>query len=80
MPPRELVVRFYAEVWNNRDESVARAILHPGIPLPRLPWSRAPRAGAAFFTTDGHQITELWVPGDIDAVKLQPGGNPEASF
>ncbi|MDA4847199.1 ester cyclase [Hoeflea poritis] len=30
-------------------------------------------AGAAFFTTDGRQITELWVLGDIDAVKRQLG-------
>jgi len=30
-------------------------------------------AGAAFFTTDGRQITSLWVLGDIDAVKQQLG-------
>ncbi len=28
-------------------------------------------SGAAFFTTNGYQITELWVLGDIDAVKRQ---------
>ncbi len=28
-------------------------------------------AGAAFFTTAGGKITELWVLGDIDAVKRQ---------
>ena len=30
-------------------------------------------AGAAFFTTDGRQITSLWVLGDVDAVKQQLG-------
>lgn len=30
-------------------------------------------SGAAFFETDGQQITELWVLGDIDAVKQQLG-------
>ena len=34
-------------------------------------------AGAAFFKTDGAQITELWVLGDIDAIKQQLGvGDP----
>ncbi len=28
-------------------------------------------SGAAFFTTDGRKITELWVLGDVDAVKRQ---------
>lgn len=28
-------------------------------------------AGAAFFTTDGRQITALWVLGDVDNVKQQ---------
>ena len=28
-------------------------------------------AGAAFFTTDGQRIAELWVLGDVDAVKRQ---------
>ena len=37
-------------------------------------------AGAAFFTTDGHQITELWVLGDIDGVKQQLGAPPGAGF
>src|SRR5262245_20879150 len=27
--------------------------------------------GCAFFTTDGHQIVELWVLGDVDSVKQQ---------
>jgi steroid delta-isomerase-like uncharacterized protein len=37
-------------------------------------------SGAAFFTTDGSQITELWVLGDIDAVKRQLGADLHASF
>ena len=28
-------------------------------------------AGAAFFSTDGIQITSLWVLGDVDALKAQ---------
>jgi hypothetical protein len=27
--------------------------------------------GGAFFTTDGRQIVELWVLGDVDSVKQQ---------
>lgn len=30
-------------------------------------------SGAAFFSTDGRQITSLWVLGDVDAVKQQLG-------
>ncbi|MGI9409086.1 MAG: ester cyclase, partial [Hyphomicrobiaceae bacterium] len=30
-------------------------------------------AGAAFFTCDDRQITELWVLGDIDAIRRQLG-------
>ena len=37
-------------------------------------------AGGAFFTTDGRQITELWVLGDIDAVKQQLGAPSGTSF
>ncbi len=37
-------------------------------------------AGAAFFTTDGRQITDLWVLGDIDAVKRQIGVHSGGSF
>jgi predicted ester cyclase len=37
-------------------------------------------SGAAFFTTDRSRITELWVLGDIDAVKRQLGTTPEISF
>lgn len=35
-------------------------------------------AGAAFFTTDGSQITSLWVLGDVDAVKQQLGQGTRA--
>jgi len=134
--PRRLVERFYHEVWNQRDETVAREILHPhfrfrgslgpvltgpdgfiaylfrvhaalagytceiedliesgprvaarmrfggvhrgtffGVPATgkRVSW-----AGAAFFTTERDstergQITELWVLGDVDAIKQQLG-------
>ena len=37
-------------------------------------------AGAAFFKTDGERITELWVLGDIDAVKRQLGAAAEQGF
>jgi predicted ester cyclase len=37
-------------------------------------------SGAAFFTTDRNRITELWVLGDVDAVKRQLGATPESSF
>ncbi len=37
-------------------------------------------AGAAFFKTDGARITELWVLGDIDAVKRQLGAAMEQGF
>jgi steroid delta-isomerase-like uncharacterized protein len=30
-------------------------------------------AGCAFFTTDGRQISEIWVLGDVDAIKQQLG-------
>jgi steroid delta-isomerase-like uncharacterized protein len=36
--------------------------------------------GSAFFTTDGRQITDLWVLGDVDSVKRQLGLSPETSF
>ena len=41
----------------------------------RITW-----AGAAFFATDGRQITSLWVLGDIDAMKRQLGADAEAMF
>ncbi|MBL0898092.1 MAG: ester cyclase [Reyranella sp.] len=37
-------------------------------------------AGGAFFTTDGKQITELWVLGDVDSVKQQLNASRTASF
>jgi predicted ester cyclase len=36
--------------------------------------------GCAFFKTDGHQLVELWVLGDIDSVKRQLGAPFSASF
>lgn len=136
--PRELVERFYHEVWNRADEAVAREILHPDFafrgsldmeksgPEGFIEYMRAVHAalgdyrcvivdllenerraaarmrfvgvhrgpffgaaptgreiewtGAAFFTTDGAQITELWVLGDIDAVKMQLDIGTETRF
>jgi predicted ester cyclase len=37
-------------------------------------------AGAAFFITDGRQILELWVLGDVDAVKRQLNAPADRSF
>jgi len=37
-------------------------------------------AGAAFFTTDRRRITELWVLGDVDAVKAQLGAGAGSTF
>ncbi len=37
-------------------------------------------AGGAFFTTDGRQITELWVLGDVDSVKQQLNASGTAQF
>lgn len=36
--------------------------------------------GGAFFVTDAAQITELWVLGDIDAVKRQLGVGVDRGF
>jgi len=36
--------------------------------------------GSAFFTTDGKQITVLWVLGDIDALKRQLGAEIGSPF
>ena len=41
----------------------------------RLVWS-----GAAFFRTDGRQITGLWVLGDIDSLKRQLGVQSGGDF
>lgn len=46
--------------------------LHRGTLFGIAPTGRAIAwSGAAFFTTDGRQITSLWVLGDVDAVKQQ---------
>jgi predicted ester cyclase len=37
-------------------------------------------AGGAFFTTDGKQIVELWVLGDVDSVKQQLNAPQKAGF
>ena len=36
--------------------------------------------GAAFFTTDGKQIVELWVLGDVDSVKKQLSARSGVDF
>src|SRR5271165_2324514 len=127
--PRELVERFYYEVWNRADEAAAKEILHPDFRFrgslgperrgpegfieylrsiqaalgnftctiddlivtddraaARMTFSGVHRdrlfsvdatgreilwAGAAFFASDGRQITTLWVLGDVDSVKQQ---------
>ena len=136
--PKSLVERFYHKVWNDADEAVARAILHPDFRFraslgperrgpdgfidylrsihaalagytchiddlvtsenraaARMSFTGVHRgrffgveptgrtitwAGGAFFTTNGSQITELWVLGDIDSVKQQLGVPLTASF
>lgn len=37
-------------------------------------------AGGAFFATDGAQIVELWVLGDVDSVKQQLNAPRQADF
>jgi steroid delta-isomerase-like uncharacterized protein len=37
-------------------------------------------AGAAFFREDGGRLVELWVLGDVDAVKKQLGCGAQATF
>ncbi|MBV8441907.1 MAG: ester cyclase [Hyphomicrobiales bacterium] len=127
--PKELVERFYYEVWNRADEAAAKEILHPDFRFrgslgaerrgpgefidymrsihaalanftctiddllvtddraaARMTFSGVHRGrlfsveatgreirwpGAAFFATDGRQITTLWVLGDVDSVKQQ---------
>ena len=127
--PRELVERFYHQVWNRADEAEARKILsadfrfraslgpelrgpggfiaylrsvhaalehftctieeliatddraaarmsfhgrHRGKMFGVEPTGRDIRwSGAAFFKTDGETIAELWVLGDIEAVRRQ---------
>lgn len=48
-----------------------------GVPATDRPISWA---GAAFFDTDGRQITRLWVLGDVDGVKQQLGADPKREF
>ena len=127
--PRELVERFYHQVWNGADEAEARKISQRGLSLPRLARAGAARAGrvdcllasvhaalehftctieeliatedraaarmsfhgrhrgkmfgveptgrdirwsgAAFFKVERDMIAELWVLGDIEAVRRQ---------
>ena len=136
--PKQLVERFYHEVWNQQDEGVAHEILHADFSFRASlgPERRGPDgfidymssvhaaldnyvciiddlietgdraaarmtfrgihqapffgvdatgreiewAGGAFFRTDGQQIVELWVLGDIDAVKQQLGAPSETDF
>jgi steroid delta-isomerase-like uncharacterized protein len=136
--PRRLVERFYFEIWNTGDETVAREILDPGFrfrgslgrervgPDGFIDYMRSIRtaladfeciiddliegdmrvaarmrfrgihsgqffgmpatgqeiiwSGAAFFTTDRTCIKELWVLGDVDAVKQQLGAGLGSSF
>jgi steroid delta-isomerase-like uncharacterized protein len=136
--PRQLVERFYFEVWNTGDETVARDILDPDFrfrgslgpervgPAGFFDYMRSVRtaladyhciiddlieadtrvaarmrfrgvhsgeffgvpatgqeiiwSGAAFFTMRRNRIAELWVLGDIDAVKQQLGVGVGSSF
>jgi predicted ester cyclase len=55
--------------------------LHCGQFFETQPTGREIRwVGAAFFTTDGKQIVELWVLGDVDSVKQQLNGRSGAGF
>jgi len=55
--------------------------LHSGRFFEVQPTGREIRwAGAAFFTTDGKQIVELWVLGDVDSVKQQLNARSGAAF
>ena len=55
--------------------------LHRGILFGVAPTGREiVWSGGAFFTTDGAQITELWVLGDVDSVKQQLGAPLQADF
>lgn len=63
------------EIIEQGERAAARmrfAGLHQGVLFGVAPTGRQIAwLGAAFFTTDGHQITSLWVLGDVDAVKHQ---------
>ncbi|MBM3644042.1 MAG: ester cyclase [Alphaproteobacteria bacterium] len=136
--PATLVRRFYGEVWNRADETVARAILDPDFRfraslgperrgpdgfidymravhaalggytcviddlvathdraaarmtfrgVHRAPFFGVPAtgreivwAGGAFFRCARGRIVELWVLGDIDAVKTQLGAAGTSRF
>jgi len=136
--PRELVERFYHEVWNHADEAKACQILSPDFKFrgslgPEshgrdgfLSYMRAIHvaladftciiddlivsenraaarmtfrgfhrarsfgvegtarevswAGSAFYTTDGAQIIDLWVLGDVDGLKRQLGAQSLAAL
>lgn len=55
--------------------------VHRGRFFDVLPTGREVRwAGGAFFTTDGRQIVDLWVLGDVDSVKQQLNAGSGAKF
>jgi len=55
--------------------------LHCGQFFEAQPTGREIRwTGAAFFTTDGKQIVELWVLGDVDSVKKQLNARSGVDF
>jgi predicted ester cyclase len=55
--------------------------LHCGRFFEALPTGREIRwTGAAFFTTDGKQIVDLWVLGDVDSVKKQLNARSGVDF
>ena len=55
--------------------------LHSGRFFEVQPTGREIRwSGAAFFATDGKQIVELWVLGDVDGVKQQLNAPSGADF
>ncbi|MBV7393141.1 ester cyclase [Mameliella sediminis] len=138
MTPKDLVERFYADVWNRRDHDTARDIIasdfrfrgslgpekrglagfldyvddvhaalgnytctiedmvctgdrvaarmtfrgkHRGTFFGVAPTHKEIEwAGAAFFTIAKGKLSELWVLGDVDAVKRQLGAVPGSPF
>lgn len=137
-PVKELVERFYHELWNKEEEQVAWEILHKNLSfrgslgseqkgpdgflrywriihealgdfmcaIEDLVVSQNRAAikvrfkgrhqsslfgieatgreiesnGAAFFKSEGNQITDIWILGDIDAVRRQLGESIETNF
>ena len=137
-PIKELVERFYHELWNKADKQVAWQILHKNLSFRGslgseqigpdgflAYWQSVHQAlgeftctiedlvishnraaaqmkfngrhqaslfgmnasgleiewnGAAFFKSDGHQITDIWVLGDIDSVRQQISGEKLPEF